>query len=249
LLRGAFIRRASWSREAYTTCCVMYGNRHERIPKTVMRLRWLGHSCIEIVGHHHILIDPDFYRPPGPGVEYIFITHGHEDHLGCVGQLSSGLVLASRDVCETILADGVSPKRLCAVEPGDVVENVRVLPGYSPTGWLTEQIARVWQHRHRLPGGTPLSFLVENDLSLLHIGDGHRVPDGARPDILCLPWRRVPLWSEYYQKRLVNLTEQLAPRYIIPIHYDISPWEADPMDLEGRVKGEVVVPREWVILS
>jgi len=40
-----------------------------------MRIRWLGHSCIEVVGQHHILIDPDFYHPPEPGVEFVFITH------------------------------------------------------------------------------------------------------------------------------------------------------------------------------
>ena len=137
-----------------------------------MKIRWLGHSCIEVVGQHHVLIDPDFSRPPEPGVEFIFITHGYEDHLGRVAQLTSAVVLASRKVCKTAHGEGVPYKQMYIVKAGDQVENVRVLPGYSPTGWLAEQRARLWQRRHRLPGGTPLSFLVEDRLSLLHIGDG-----------------------------------------------------------------------------
>jgi hypothetical protein len=163
------------------------------------------------MGQHHVLIDPDFYRPPEPGVEFVSITHGHEDHLGRVAQLTSAIVLASRDVCETAHAEGVPHKRLFVVEPGERVKNIQILPGYSPTGWLAERWARLWQRRHRLPGGTPLSFLVEDDLSLLHIGDGHRAPEGVQPDVLCLPWRRVPLGDRHYRERLIALGNRLAP--------------------------------------
>ena len=38
-----------------------------------MKIRFLGHSCVEIVGKHHILIDPDFTRDPLPNVEYICV--------------------------------------------------------------------------------------------------------------------------------------------------------------------------------
>ena len=46
-----------------------------------MKVRYLGHSCVEIIGRHHILIDPDFTREPELGVEFICITHAHDDHL------------------------------------------------------------------------------------------------------------------------------------------------------------------------
>ena len=46
-----------------------------------MRIRYLGHSCIEIIGRHHILIDPDCTRDPEPEVEYVLISHAHEDHI------------------------------------------------------------------------------------------------------------------------------------------------------------------------
>jgi L-ascorbate metabolism protein UlaG (beta-lactamase superfamily) len=45
---------------------------------------------------------------------------------------------------------------------------------------------------------------------------------------------------------LIELTECLAPKYVIPIHHDIPPWEADPEELRGRVNGEVIIPTEWM---
>ena len=47
---------------------------------------------------------------------------------------------------------------------------------------------------------------------------------------------------------MIALANRLKPRYVIPIHHDIPPWEADPADLEGRVGAEVIVPTEWVDL-
>ncbi len=211
-----------------------------------MKVRWLGHSCIEILGKKHILIDPDYLREPLPDIDYIFITHGHEDHLGKVAEIQAGTVLAAKDVCEIARGQGVPMRRLFAVEPGDMVENVRVLPGYSSVGWLSELWARLWGRRHKFPGGTPLSFLIEDDLSLLHIGDGHKAPQGVNPDIFCLPYRSAPFWSERFKQSLIGLTERLAPKYVIPIHFDIPPWEANPKELRGRVSGEVIVPTEWV---
>ncbi len=214
-----------------------------------MRVRWLGHSCIEILGKNHILIDPDYLREPLPDIDYIFITHGHEDHLGKVAEIQAGTVLAAKDVCEIARGQGVPMQRLFAVEPGDVVDNVQVLPGYSTVGWLSELWARLWGRRHKFPGGTPLSFLVEDDLSLLHIGDGVRAPKGVNPNILCLPYRRVPFWNERFEGMLIDLVEGLGPRYVIPIHHDIPLWEADPEDLRGLLNSKLVIPIEWVELA
>jgi len=77
-----------------------------------LKIRYLGHSCVEIVGKHHILIDPDFTRDPEPNVEYICITHAHKDHIGRVAETPGGIVLAAADVCEIAASLGV-PRNAC----------------------------------------------------------------------------------------------------------------------------------------
>ncbi|HMN15046.1 MAG TPA: MBL fold metallo-hydrolase, partial [Bellilinea sp.] len=96
-----------------------------------MKIRYLGHSCVEIIGQHHILIDPDFMRNPDPGVEYICISHAHKDHIGRVAEVPTGIVLASSDVCEIAEKMGVPHTRLRPVTPGEQVDNISILPGYS----------------------------------------------------------------------------------------------------------------------
>ena len=93
-----------------------------------MKVRYLGHSCVEIVGRYHILIDPDFTRDPEPSVECILGTHAHNDHIGRVAEVPTGLVLAAPDVCDIAARMGTSQERSRPVAPGDQIANIRVLP-------------------------------------------------------------------------------------------------------------------------
>ncbi len=44
--------------------------------------RYLGNACIEIISEaDHIIIDPVFLTPPKHGIDKIFITHHHSDHI------------------------------------------------------------------------------------------------------------------------------------------------------------------------
>jgi len=45
-----------------------------------MRLRWLGNSCVEIFGEKHIVIDPNYVVKPEGEIDYVLVTHEHEDH-------------------------------------------------------------------------------------------------------------------------------------------------------------------------
>jgi len=45
-----------------------------------MKVRWLGNSCVEIIGKSHLLIDPNFLVEPEEGVELVLVTHEHSDH-------------------------------------------------------------------------------------------------------------------------------------------------------------------------
>ena len=69
-----------------------------------MRIRYLGRSCIEIIGRHLILIDPDLTREPEPGVEFILVSHAHMDHIARIAEVPIGKIMASQNVCEFAVA-------------------------------------------------------------------------------------------------------------------------------------------------
>lgn len=211
-----------------------------------MKIRFLGHSCVEIIGRHHILIDPDFTRNPLPGVEFICISHAHTDHISRVAEISSGFVLASPDVCEAAEKWGVPHERLRPVQVGDQEMNIQVLDGFSATnGFLHTFFNLLVKHHLPEPAGTPLSFLVEDEASLLHIGDAHQAPVDVHPDILCLPWRTSPFRPRSYQQTLLKLTERLRPRYVLPIHYDLPGTEADPDILTESLQATILKGDGW----
>lgn len=45
-----------------------------------MYIRWLGNSCLEIIGKRNILIDPNYKVKPESVPDILLITHEHEDH-------------------------------------------------------------------------------------------------------------------------------------------------------------------------
>lgn len=212
----------------------------------MMKVRYLGHSCVEILGRQHILIDPDFRRNPDPHVDYVCVTHAHRDHIGRVVEVPGARVLAAPDVCQVAASLGVPPTRLQPVAAGDQIANITVLPGFSRANDpVYTFFYLLFRRRFPDPSGTPLSFLVEDEATLLHIGDAHEVALEVQPEILCLPWRRTPIRNAQYQTRLLRIAEQLAPHYVLPIHYDLPPSDADPRVLEAQLRAHLLLGTGW----
>jgi len=211
-----------------------------------MRIRFLGHSCVEIIGQHHILIDPDFLHEPEEGVEYILVSHAHKDHIARISEIPIGMVIASEDVCEIAFNLGISKDRLFPVTVGDSIENIRVLRGFSMTN---DPIYNIFYFLFRWklpdPGGTPLSFLIEDSASILHIGDAHKFEIDITPDILCVPWRTTPFGPIKYKKQIEKMVRKISPKYIMPIHYDIQGMEADPAELFETTPCKILVGNGW----
>ena len=211
-----------------------------------MKVRYLGHSCIEIMGQHHILIDPDFTRKPEKGVEYILVSHAHNDHIARIAEIPTGIVIASGNVCDIAYDLGVSRDRLLSVSVGDQIENIKILRGFSMVGGFIYSLF-YFLFRLRLPdpGGIPLSFFIEDETTILHIGDAHKVKLDIIPDILCVPWWTTPFWPQKYKKQIEKMVKKLSPKYIIPIHYDISRMEADPNELHKITTCKILDGNRW----
>ncbi len=211
-----------------------------------MKVRYRGHSCVEIVGQHHILIDPDFTHSPMEDVEYILVSHAHFDHIGKIGKIKTGKVIASEDVCKAALCLGVSKDRLLPVTVGNQIENIQILPGFSAVNGLTYKFFNLlYKHRLPDPGGTPLSFLIEDTVSLLHIGDANEFPPDITTDIFCVPWRTPPFGSNGYKAQIIELVKKISPKYVLPIHYDLPQMEADPGELAKILDCNVLLDMHW----
>jgi L-ascorbate metabolism protein UlaG (beta-lactamase superfamily) len=215
-----------------------------------MKVRYLGHSCVEISGEQHILIDPDFTREPLPDIDYICLSHAHNDHIGRITEVPNGLILAAEDVCLILAERGIPKERLRPVNIGERIANIRVLPGFSSVNSALYVFASlVVKQRLPEPAGSPRSFLIEDEASLLHIGDANEAALDISPDILCLPWRSAPLRSEVYQESLLALVDQFNPRYILPIHHDLGRTQANPHEIRKHTDIPVLLDNDSFIFK
>lgn len=116
-----------------------------------MKVRWLGNSCIEILGKRHFLIDPNFLVEPEKGVELVFVTHEHGDHFDIqkFKKLKVGLV-APYSVLSMYNLDGER------AEIGKEFEGVKVFESWC------------------LKSEESVSYFYEG---VLHPGDSARFPD------------------------------------------------------------------------
>lgn len=100
------------------------------------KIKWLGTACFEILleGGRTIVIDPyvddsvsvPFASDIIEGCDYIFITHGHYDHVLDVGKLVQRFdpeIFCSEEVAEAISQhQKIEPERFTHVTAGDVVD-------------------------------------------------------------------------------------------------------------------------------
>nr|MDO8082933.1 MBL fold metallo-hydrolase [Candidatus Freyarchaeota archaeon] len=116
-----------------------------------MRIRWLGNSCVELLGERRFLIDPNFLVEPEDGVELVFVTHEHADHFDIqkFKKLNAGLV-APYTVLSMYHLDG---KR---AEVGKEFEGVKILESWC------------------LKSEESVSYFYEG---ILHPGDSARFPE------------------------------------------------------------------------
>jgi L-ascorbate metabolism protein UlaG (beta-lactamase superfamily) len=112
-----------------------------------MQLTWLGHSAFHLdIAGKSVLIDPFWTGNPKfpegfesrlSRVDFIVLTHGHEDHLGDSARLAQkygATVVAMFEICVYLGTQGVSQ-----VEPMNIGGTIR--RDGSPSRWSTPSTA------------------------------------------------------------------------------------------------------------
>ncbi len=91
-----------------------------------MKVRWLGNSCVEIIGEKHVLIDPNYLAEPEKEVELVLVTHEHGDHFDPekFERLGVKRVVAPKATLEEYGLDGIEAK------PGMEIDGVKIFESW-----------------------------------------------------------------------------------------------------------------------
>ena len=220
-----------------------------------MELRFLGHACFELSdGVHRVLTDPYLTGNPlaaaGPEEvepDFIFVTHGHHDHVGdtaAIARRTGAAICCTADLADTDLA--AAGVQVIAGNLGGRVrlpvgtaKFIQALPGGGASGcpacgFLFEMDGRKIYHAGDTALTLDMQLLAEEDLdvALLPIGDFYTMGPG---DAL----------------RAVKL---IRPKLVIPMHYNTFPAIAqDPEAFASAVeaagfRARVLAPGERLAL-
>lgn len=213
-----------------------------------MKITYVCHACV-LVEHEgvRVLVDPFFTdfaatKRSCPGVvdpDVIFLTHGHDDHIGSIGLVAgrNTLIVALPELCSYLAKKGL--KNFHSVNFGGTDEKKGVVFSFVPAVHSSAS--------DNVYLGSPAGVVFTlGSKTFYHMGDTDLFGDMAfiqkfhRPNVAF-----VPIGGRYTmtaEKAAFCCNEFFSFDLVVPIHYNTFPGiEADPIAFQ-RAVNSVVLP-------
>ena len=228
-----------------------------------MQLTWLGHSaCHLAIAGKSVLIDPFWTGNPKfpqgfegrlERVDFIVLTHGHEDHLGDSARLAQkygATLVAQFEICAYLGGQGVSQ-----AEPMNIGGTVR-RDGLAFTMVNALHSSAIMKDGVPVTMGDPAGFVIKAaERTVYHAGDTEIFSDMALIQRIHKPTvGLIPIGDRFTmgpETAALACNEFLDLEVIVPIHWGtFDLLTGDPETFKSLVRrGEVKLPRPGEGLS
>ena len=216
----------------------------------MITLRYLGHSAFEIrKGTTEMLVDPFLTGNPSASaapadfrtMDYIFVTHGHGDHLGdtvAIASRTGATVVANYEVCHFLGKKGLKchPMHIGGAFPFPF-GRVKMTPALHGSGITDgDQI---------ITGGNPCGFLFDfGGVKLYHAGDTGLTMDMQLLEPEGITAALLPIGGNFVMdsRDAARAVGFIRPDMVVPMHYGTFPAiMADPEEFARFVGGNARV--------
>lgn len=217
-----------------------------------MKLTFLGHAALLIEdGPFKGLIDPFLTGNPvyqeNPndikGITHIFVTHGHQDHVGdtlSIAKANNATIITNAELASLFRRKDRSLK-LHPMHIGGAYTfsfgRVKMTPAVHGSSYQDEDGFH--------DGGTPGGFLITiNGTTIYHAGDTGLIYDMKLLAEENIDIAFLPIGGNYTMdiKDAVRAVDFIRPKRTVPIHYDTFPLiQADPHEFAAAIPDHPVI--------